>query len=44
MTLLRYWGDAENLMNEYMEEADLQEEAEKREQMEKEQQSKAEAA
>jgi len=31
MTLLRYWGDAEHLMNEYMEEADLQEEAEKRE-------------
>ncbi len=44
MTLLRYWGDAEHLMNEYMEEADLQEEAEKREQMEKKQQNKAEAA
>jgi hypothetical protein len=42
MTLLRYWGDAENLMAEYMRENDEREEFEKRDIEEKEQMVKAE--
>lgn len=32
MTLLRYWGDAETIMKDYMDEYDEKEESEKREQ------------
>ena len=32
MVLLRYWGDAESLMAEYMEEADIKDEHDKKEQ------------
>ena len=42
MTLLRYWGDADNIMEEYMREHDNKEEQERRELHDKENHEKAE--
>lgn len=42
MTLLRYWGDAEVIMSDYMRVHDEQEEADRREQESRENQAKKE--